>query len=134
MNVDEKYKKDVIWIIWELIIVVAQNKKCQTIIKIIESLLDIFCLKYTASTKRTRKYVLYNCISLLTETCDLTTPIWNDKKQVLHVSQKINVIYKEIKKNEVSPEIPNSDRQHKEKSNLTKTIEKLEMMNKIMND
>ena len=132
-NVDEKYKKDSIWIIWELINVVAQIKNCPVIIKIIESLLDIFCLKYTSGTKRKRKYILYNCVSLLTEPCDLTTSIWADKTQILRVSQKINVIYKEIKKNEVSTGIPTSSGQHQERSNLERTIEKLEMMNKLTN-
>lgn len=131
-NVDEKYKKDSIWIVWELINYVAQRKNCPVIIKIIESLLEMFCLKYTSSVKRKRKYILYNCISLLNEPCDLTVPIWNDKAQILRVSQKINVIYKEIKKNEVSPEISNIIAPP-ERTNLNKTIEKLELMNKIMN-
>ena len=121
--VDEKYKKDSIWILWELMFVVAQQKKCKITVKIIESLLDIFCLKYTSGTKRKRKYILYNCISILNGPIDISLPIWNDKSQILMVSQKINVIYKEIKKNETSSDTPLLAR-----NNLSNTLEKLEIM------
>ena len=126
--VDEKYKKDSIWIIWDLIFAVARKKNCNVIVKIIESLLDIFCLKYTSGTKRKRKYILYNCISILNEPLDISLPIWNDKSQIMRVSQKINVIYKEIKKNETStePHLP-------VRNNLTNTLEKIEIMSRHSN-
>ena len=123
--VDEKYKKDSIWIIWELMIVVAKQKKCIVTVKIIESLLDIFCLKYTNGSKRKRKYILYNCISILNEPFDNALPIWNDKTQIMKVTQKINVLYKEIKKNETI-----SDKPLPARNNLTNTFEKLEIMSK----
>ena len=130
VNVEDKYQRDSIWIFWELIISVAKRRSSTTVVKIIDALLDMFCLKYTVGTKRVRKYILYNCISLLTEPVDTDIPIWKNTTQILLVSKKINVIYKEIKKNEITQIIDVTT--IREKSNLTRTIEKLEIMNKTM--
>ena len=135
VNVDEKYKSDSIWIVWDLIFMCAEKKNCIATSKIIDALLVIFCLKYTTSVKRKRKYILYNCISLLTDSCNLDIPIWKDKAQILNVSKKINIIYKEIKKNEEPCE--KSDDKLKEpckqeRTNLNKTIEKIDMMNALI--
>ena len=54
---------------------------------------------------------------------DISLPIWSDKTQIERVSQKINVIYKEIKKNETSIDAPVPAR-----NNLSNTLEKLEIM------
>jgi hypothetical protein len=124
MCIEEKYKKDSIWIVWELFLNISKNKKCKITEKIIESLLDMFCLKFTTGTKRKRKYILYNCVSILNDATDVSMTIWDDINKILFVSQKINVIYKEIKKNEIF----NDKFQPKIKNNLTKSIEKLEIM------
>jgi len=56
----------------------------------------------------------------LTGPVDLTIPIWNDKTVITDITDKINVIYKEIKVNEFSPKV--NDLLHKvEKSNADKT-------------
>jgi uncharacterized protein (UPF0335 family) len=61
---------------------------------------------------------------------DLTIPIWNDKTVITDITDKINVIYKEIKVNEFSPKV--NDLLHKvEKSNADKTKEKLNIMNTL---
>ena len=55
--VDSKFQLDIIWIIWELIIVKVENdtlkKKCIT------ALLDLFSLKYSWNIKKKRRYILY---------------------------------------------------------------------------
>jgi hypothetical protein len=126
--IESKYQKDCIWLIWDIIKGRAEEKKCSVIIKIIASLLDIFCLKYSREIIKKRKYLLYNCVSLLTDPCDLTIPLWDDKEKVMNVGKKINIIYKEIKKNEKAPKTEYLQIQTG-KSNLDKTKEKLEKMN-----
>ena len=58
---------------------------------------------------------------------DISLPVWSDKTQIERVSQKINVIYKEIKKNETSSEQPPA------RNNLTNTLEKIEIMSRHSN-
>ena len=56
----------------------------------------------------------------------------NDKKVIENIVSKIDVVYKDVKKNEVSPETDYLfNGMESTKSNLDKTIERLEKMNKI---
>jgi len=129
-KVESKFQKDSIWLIWDIVLARAEEKGCNATLSIIRSLLDMFCLRYTTDVKRTRKFILYNCIGLLTGPVDLTIPIWNDKTVITDITDKINVIYKEIKVNEFSPKV--NDLLHKvEKSNADKTKEKLNIMNTL---
>lgn len=129
-KVESKFQKDSIWLIWDIVLARAEEKGCNATLSIIRSLLDMFCLRYTTDVKRTRKFILYNCIGLLTGPVDLTIPIWNDKTVITDITDKINVIYKEIKFNEFSPKV--NDLLHKvEKSNADKTKEKLNIMNTL---
>jgi len=97
----------------------------------VDALVDMFCLRYTSGVAKRRKYLLYNCISLLTEKVDFSAVIWSDKKAVMNVVSKIGMLYKEIKKNEKAPAtgyLFNGV----ERSNLDKTRERLELMNMMM--
>ena len=129
-KVESKFQKDSIWLIWDIVLSRAEEKGCKVTIKIIHSLLDMFCLRYTADVKRTRKFILYNCIEVLTEPVDLTLPIWNDKTVITDITNKINVIYKEIKLHEDAPKTDYLF-QNVEKSNAEKTKEKLNIMNTV---
>jgi hypothetical protein len=127
-KVESKFQKDSIWLIWDIVLARAEEKGCNATLQIIRSLLDMFCLRYTTDVKRTRKFILYNCIGLLTGPVDLTIPIWNDKTVITDITDKINVIYKEIKVNEQAPKV-NVLLHTVEKSNADKTKEKLNIMN-----
>ena len=96
-----------------------------------ESLLTIFCIKFTSGVKKRRRFVIYFAIALLTEPVDFGVEIVTNKKYIDSVMKKINVVYKDVKKNEVSP---NTDYLFNgaTKSNLDKTIERLEKMNNMM--
>jgi len=131
--VEMKYQRDIIWIVWELIQMKASETDNEVTVKLVNALLDMFCLRYTHSIKKKRRFILYYCISLLTEKYDLDIPIWNDQSQIQSIVKKIDVVYKEIKKNEVVPDDYNRYDKVIEKSNLDKTRERLEAMNMIMN-
>jgi len=130
VSVEEKFQKEPIWMIWDAIFISNNAKKSEISKKILKSIFDLFCIRYTCGAKRKRKYLIYFAISLITEKINDKIPIINDKSTVDNINRKINLIYKEIKKNEVSPA---TDYLFTgvEKSNREKTIEKLDAINKM---
>ena len=68
---------------------------------------------------------------MLTEQVDMSIDMIGDRSKTDAIIKKINVVYKDVKKNEVSPE---TDYLYSGigKTNLDKTIERLETMNKMM--
>ena len=130
VSVEEKFQKEPIWMIWDAIFISNIAKKSEISKKILKSIFDLFCIRYTSGAKRKRKYLIYFAISLVTEKINDKIPIIHDKSLIDNINKKINLIYKEIKKNEVSPAMDYLFA-GVEKSNREKTVEKLETMNKI---
>jgi hypothetical protein len=127
--VDPKLQMDIIWIVWDIFLKEAE-KRPKMIHKIIHSLLTLFTLKYTSGCNKRRKYLLYFVVSLLCENINLDEEIVREKQKavVANVVNKIDLIYKQIKKNEESP---GTDYMFKDAKTTTleKTIEKLDKMN-----
>ena len=128
--VDEKCVKEPIWMIWDVLFKANAEKKSEISDKILKSIFELFCIRYTSGVKKKRKYLLYFAISLLTDTFDSTIDIIENKATVDNITKKINLIYKEIKKNEQRPA---TDYLFNglEKSNREKTFEKLEALNNL---
>jgi hypothetical protein len=131
--VDSKHQMDIVWIIWDVLLYYV-NDKSEFIKKIMKSLFNLYCLRYNNSQSifKKRKFLIYYAVSLLTETF---INIGNEellsseqKEKLIVVLNKIDSIYKQIKKNEHSS---NTDYlfNNTAKSNLEKTIEKLDKMN-----
>lgn len=132
-NVEEKLKKDIIWMVWELILMEATNRG-RNIKKIVKALLDIFSIRYKTGCKKRRRFIMYNAISLITEDINFKKPIFNDEGKIDVVKSKIDIIYKQIKKNEVKPATDylfNNSFTNGAK-NLENTIKKLDKMNNML--
>ena len=127
--VDSKNQMDIIWIVWDIFLN-ESNKRSKIIKKIITALLSLFTLKYSSGCHKKRKYMLYFVVSLLCENINTDEEIIREKQKevVSNVLRKIDLVYKQIKKNEQSP---GTDYLFKDlkSSNLEKTIEKLEKIN-----
>ena len=121
-------QKDVIWIIWEILIDKATN---QLILRNIKSILKLFCIQYTSSTKRRRRFLIYFAISLITEPWNASLTIFTEKELVEKVVQNINIIYKQIKKNEETPKTDYLFNNSFTNNTLEKTIQKIDIFNKI---
>ena len=128
--VDGKLQKDIIWIVWDCLLLESSNRG-KGHHKLIKSLLNLYCLKFTPGVKKRRKYLIYFAIHILTETLDNSIPIISDKNIIQNVTGKINVIYKQIKKNEIKPDTDYLFNNSFTNNNLEKTIAKLDKMNAL---
>jgi hypothetical protein len=68
-----------------------------------QSIHNIFCIKYTTASCKKRRYLLYFAVALLCEPVPTNIELTTNKQMVQIVISKINDIYKQIKKNEESP-------------------------------
>ncbi len=128
-KVEPKCQMDIIWIIWEIFLVEA-SKRSILVQRIVNSALNMFCLKYTSGCHKKRRLLMYFIIEIFTEPYSLEDEIVKDKNKIIVITQNINKIYKQIKKNEHSP---GTDYLYKnmKSTNLEKTIAKLETMNSL---
>ena len=132
-SVNDKYQLEPIWLIWDTLLKQCNLYNNPIMKKIMDALLTIFCIKYTPGVKRRRRFLIYFAISLLTETVDLNFEIVNNMENVTKAVENIDIIYKEIKKNEISPQTDYLFNGITARSNLDKTIERLEKMDSLMN-
>ena len=128
--VQDKFKNDSIWIIWEVILAECNKKDDPLVTKIVNALLEIFCIKYSSGVKKRRRFVIYFAIALLTEPVDFKIEMINNKKEIDIVVNKIGVVYKDVKKNEMAPATDYlfNGVDGDNRSNLDKTVERLEKM------
>jgi hypothetical protein len=71
--------------------------------KVLQSLLNLYCIRYNSAAKRKRIYLLYFAVSLLTEKYEVKKDVIQNKEAIDVVKKQIDAIYKEIKKNEIAP-------------------------------
>lgn len=130
VNVEDKFAKDVIWIVWDALFV---NCTGEIENKILNNLLSLFMIKYNFSSKKKRRYLLYFAVEIITETVDLKMDMIQDYEIIKKTLSNVNVIYKSIKKNERAPKTDYLFNNVSGRSNLEKTIEKLDKINKLIN-
>ena len=96
-----KYQTDPIWLIWDTLTYIARKSPYNA--RIIQSLLHLFCIDYTLSTSKRRKYLLYFAVFLICEKADQSIPLFTMTSEWLraHVTP-IHLFYKTIKRNETS--------------------------------
>jgi hypothetical protein len=137
MPVEDKHQLDPVWILWEIILKHVNGPMCTlpkktVVVKVINSLLHLYCIRFTPGSKRKRRYLLYFAISLITESYSTDKEIIaaQNKDVIEIVTQKINSVYKQIKKNEIAPATDYLMHNVK-RSDLEKTLEKIEKLNNL---
>ena len=126
--VHEKFQMEPIWIIWEVLDSYIKKKKNLKLNKIYDSCLNLFCLRYSTSTNKKRRDLIYFIVMLINEEYQIPKEIISNKDKINIIINKIDNIYKQIKKNEKSPKIDHMFNVI-EKNNLSETLMKLETMN-----
>jgi len=133
MNINVKFQTDIIWIFWEIILDYAKTKGV-LYTKIINSALNLFCIQYNNTFKKKRKYLLYFSITLLNINIIMDNEIVKEKHIITNVIQKINKIYSQVKKNELSPNTDYLFSDIDKHKNIEKTIKRLDLLNTFEND
>ena len=131
--VQDKYQKDIIWILWDILFRECKKQKDPLKEKILNSLLSLFSIKYTSNSKKRNRYLFYFAVTLITDDNKLNIDIMDDKQQIQGIVKRINIIYRDIIKNQVAPETDYLYVGLDKKTNQEKTRERLEKMDAIIN-
>ena len=96
--VEYKYKNEPIWIIWDTLF--YQVKEDKLLLKIMNSLLNLFCINFSITSITKRECLLYIAVSLITEQYRRDVDIISNKDVIVHTTNNLHNIYKQIKKKE----------------------------------
>jgi hypothetical protein len=133
--VDDKLQFDPIWMIWDMIIARSnQDDEYSPLTqKIVNSLLRIYCVRFTPGVRKKRRYLIYFAISLITTEYDSRIEMINDRLVIETAVDNINAIYKQIKQHEISPDtdylFSASGYKGDKNGDLERTIKRLEALN-----
>lgn len=109
--VNEKYQTDIIWLIWDVIL--HYSATCTTTInkqrsitpttkmKIIRALYNLFSLRYNCRIKSRRIQLLYFAVNVITSNFIDNVEIIDNKNLINSYTENADLIYKELKKNEI---------------------------------
>ena len=105
--VETKYSRDVIWMIWDSLFHYAnQDNHGDFKLKLLQSILQLFSIKYTAATTKRRRYLLYFAVSILIEPVPTNVEIISKEHKAVLASalSQIELIYRQIKQSEQTPQ------------------------------
>jgi hypothetical protein len=88
-NVESKCQMDIIWIVWDIFLEEAA-KRGTLIQRIVNSALNIFCLRYRSGCHKKRRLIMYFIIGVLTEPFSVEEEIVKDKAKIAVITQNIN--------------------------------------------
>jgi len=129
--VEKKYQSDIIWIAWDALFHYCELNGDVFIKKLMDALLSLFCIKYTSGACKRRRYLLYMAIALLTEPVPTTIELMPNKPMIQTVVSKIDQIYKQIKKNEESPNTDYLFNNLERESTFDQSIKRMELVNSM---
>ena len=94
INIEDKYKCDIVWVIWEIIL--NENKNNNFKKSILNDLLKLFCINYSYGIKKTRKYLIYHAVMLTIQDLNEQIKIYENKNHINNIIKKIDLIYQQI--------------------------------------
>jgi hypothetical protein len=130
-SVENKFRRDIIWLVWDTLHHYADERGDLFLQKLMGALTDLFCIKYTSASAKKRKYLLYFAVALLTEPVPTNIEMFANKAVLETVLEKINSIYKQIKKNEHSPNTEYLFSGIESENRFETMVQKIEMMNSM---
>lgn len=90
---------NLIWILFELIL---SFQEPVILYKVLQSLMNLFSIKYTPSTNKKKKSILNLCVLLIIhDSVDFATKLIENTAIFHPIQENINMIFEQIKKNEI---------------------------------
>jgi hypothetical protein len=94
-----KYTTDGIWIVWDTLYAYATTPLSK---KVLDSLLRLFTIMYSPAIKEKRRFLLYYAVAVCCEPISMECELISDKKLIEHSYEKCWIMYKDIRKHEIS--------------------------------
>ena len=109
-GIQSKHKNNIIWIIWELILLESSRRPTNIQIQI-NSLYDLYRFKYSPGKRNKRLPHLYNAVCYLTNTINFNIPIISNIECVIKTQLNINNMFllQKINENKINNKINNKD-------------------------
>jgi hypothetical protein len=117
--------------LWEALLNYSAATKNPFIEKLMAGLLDVFSIRYTTASCKKRRYLLYFAVALLTESVPTNIELINNKEIIENVVSKINQIYKQIKKNEESPNTDYLFTNMEKQNAFEQSMKRMELVNSM---
>tara|TARA_E500000178_G_scaffold345718_1_gene396074 strand:- start:5579 stop:6739 length:1161 start_codon:yes stop_codon:yes gene_type:complete len=131
-KVENKCRNNIVWIIWDILFDYASLQNNKLIERTMQSLINLFCIKFTDASPKKRRYLLYYAVSLITETVNTNVEILPNKVILQNVTNKIEMIYKQIKNNEVAPKTEYLFNGIDKKKSIEKSLKQMELVNSMI--
>lgn len=128
VNVENKYMRDIIWIVWDTLNLYCAELNNGYVSKLMEACQSLFSIKYTNGSCRKRRYLLYFAVSLITEPVLSNIEIVANKEVLESVVLNIDSVYKQIKKNEHGPNTDYLFSNLEKQNNFEQSIRRMEML------
>ena len=129
--VERRLQTDIIWIVWDILLHFCNELSNPYIESLMTGLLSLFSIKYTTAACKKRRYLLYFAVAIITEPVPTTVEMINDKNTLHMVVEQIDKIYKQIKKNEESPNTEYLFSNLEKQNTFEQSMQRMEMMNKL---
>ena len=100
---DYKYQKEPMGIIWEILVMEAKRRKNRLTVKIVNSLMSLFYVRYTGGAANRRKFLVYFAVELIVDVYSSKIPIMSNPDFVHRIRDSKDIPYVELKKSEQAP-------------------------------
>lgn len=131
IRVESKMQRDIIWLIWDTLLTYTSSLNNPFIEKLMNSILNLFCVKYTTAACKRRRYLLYFAVALLTESVPTNIEVVAKKEVIQNVIDKIDAIYCQIKKNEESPKTEYLYSNLEKRNTFNESLKKMEILSSL---
>lgn len=100
-SLDAKYQKDIVWVLWEIIISETNTRNIENISTQILALYQLYKFNYSPGKRKSRLPLMIHAITLLSLNVNWNTQLTQKQETIKQVCVQINKLYIDIKQNQV---------------------------------